>query len=310
MESVHIEIQQFKKDIEKRLHDGESIVDIIVDYENKLRVMKRTEGCNSDSCLNVLSNIVEDHHKDFIEEYFKLHGWIKLRTGKWNAIEFKNEKHKQNYQGIFIKMKCKNCVYQTAAYLMSLADLVPEDVFDFEDNSIKPEGLYAPWQTAPKQKATRLMFNLWNDYCNDIDESGKWATSSTYTAYELFCGTTAADRRLQKYFFEAIRIRFNSELKYDFEDIDFDAIDLSVLEDDYKTENTTDDKMVSVLKMSVLDMSSCGCHAMQGYKRAEIETVGQLIKLTKPELYRIMGKRCADEVIDELKNMGLKLSDN
>lgn len=310
MMSVFKEEQQFKKDIEKRIHDGESIVDIIVDYENKMRVMKRTEECDSDSCLNVLSNIVEDHHTDFIEEYFKLHGWIKLRTGRWDAIEFENEKHKQNYQSIFIKMKCKNCVYQTTAYLMSLADLVPEDVFDFELNSIKPEGLYASWQTAPKQRATRLIFNLWNDYCNDIDESGNWVISSTYTVYELFSGITPTDRRLQKYFFEAIRIRFNSELKYDFEDIDFDAIDLSVLEDNYETESAENNELDDILNMSVVDMSSCGCRAMQGYKRADIETIGQLIKLTKPELYQIMSKQCADKVIDELSNMGLKLTDS
>lgn len=46
----------------------------------------------------------------------------------------------------------------SAAYLMALVPMPADDVFDFRYSHIKPDGLYAPWQTGSSRKATRL----WN----------------------------------------------------------------------------------------------------------------------------------------------------
>lgn len=86
---------------------------------------------------------------------------------------------------------------------MALVPMVPDDVFDFQFSYIKPEGLYAPWQTHSSCKATRLMFNLWNgchvDHAADCpkDTSCYYVVDEIMSNYEYF-----------PWFVEAIRIRF------------------------------------------------------------------------------------------------------
>jgi len=88
--------------------------------------------------------------------------------------------------------------YRALFYLLGLSRETMEHVeqlFDFEDRSIKPEGLYAGWQTGQSLRLTLLAFNLWNGWTVD----GKQNLS---TPYELFdCG-------FAPYFWEAIRLRY------------------------------------------------------------------------------------------------------
>ena len=116
---------------------------------------------------------------------------------------FQNERHEQQYHALLTKMKKHDSYHKSVAYLMALGELVPNDVFDFEKDVIKPEGLYEGWQTGSSRKATRLMFNLWNGFTQDEDESGDWKTSRYYAVDEIF-----SNHEFAPFFYEAIRIRF------------------------------------------------------------------------------------------------------
>lgn len=118
-------------------------------------------------------------------------------------MKFKNEKHEQQYQALMAKMKSDDAYHRSAAYLMSLANLVPADVFDFEKDCVRHEGLYSGWQTSSSRKATRLMFNLWNGCYQDCAADDPNETASYYAVDEIFCNYEYAP-----WFFEAVRIRF------------------------------------------------------------------------------------------------------
>jgi len=67
-----------------------------------------------------------------------------------------------------------------------------EDVFDFRENVIRPEGLNKGWQTSGSSCLIRLAFNLWNG----------WNADGYATPYDLFSTSDVA------YMLEAIRIRY------------------------------------------------------------------------------------------------------
>ena len=118
-------------------------------------------------------------------------------------MKFKNTDHKERYEKILARMKKQDPYHKSAAYLMALAELVPSDVFDFENDFIRHEGLYKAWQTGSSRKATRLMFNLWNGCYEDKAADKPEETSYYYAVDEIFCNHEYAP-----YFYEAIRIRF------------------------------------------------------------------------------------------------------
>ena len=90
------------------------------------------------------------------------------------------------------------------AYLLTLDTVCRQhldDLFNFEDDGIKPEGINKAWQTGTSAKTTRLAFNLWNGCNADDGESGNGA-SPLYTPAELFCTSYA------RYYYEAIKLRY------------------------------------------------------------------------------------------------------
>ena len=99
------------------------------------------------------------------------------------------------------RMKRNDPYHRSAAYLMALANLVPQDVFDFEKDCIIREGLQEGWQTSSSIKATRLMFNLWN--CCTEDSSDSPNSSRYFAVDEIFYNYEYAP-----FFYEAIRIRY------------------------------------------------------------------------------------------------------
>lgn len=118
-------------------------------------------------------------------------------------MRFKNDEHKERYGKILERMRRDDAYHRSAAYLMALAELVPNDVFDFENDCIRHEGLYKAWQTHSSRKATRLMFNLWNGCYEDHAADEPEKTSSYYAVDEIFSNYEYAP-----YFYEAVRIRF------------------------------------------------------------------------------------------------------
>lgn len=115
---------------------------------------------------------------------------------------FQNEVHEQRYFETLKKMSRIDPYHQAVAYLIALADLPANDVFDFKEDGIKIEGLQASWQTSSSLKATRLMFNLWNGCTRDtaVPEAD---VSAHYAVDEIFSNAEYAP-----FFYEAIKIRF------------------------------------------------------------------------------------------------------
>lgn len=125
------------------------------------------------------------------------------RANQAPQIKFRDEHHEQAYHKVLSRMKRDDAYHRSAAYLIALADLVPNDVFDFEEDGIKHTGLFHGWQTHSSRKATRLMFSLWNGCYQDHAAENPEETSSYYTVDEIFSNGEYAP-----WFYEAIKIRF------------------------------------------------------------------------------------------------------
>lgn len=69
------------------------------------------------------------------------------------------------------------------------------DLYDFEEDCIKSEGLYKPWQTGGSRRLTRLAFNLWNGW---VEEKGE-RLSTPYNLFDCDHGV---------YFLEAVRLKY------------------------------------------------------------------------------------------------------
>lgn len=118
-------------------------------------------------------------------------------------MKFRSEEHKQRFLELLSRMKRTDAYHRSVAYLMALVPMRANDVFDFEEDCIKHEGLYADWQTHSSRKATRLMFSLWNGCCQDHAADNPEETSGYYTVDEIFSNYEYAP-----WFYEAVRIRF------------------------------------------------------------------------------------------------------
>ncbi len=73
-----------------------------------------------------------------------------------------------------------------------------DDLYDFEVEGIKPEGLKEHWQTGMSLQATMLAFNLFNGYVED------GVAAYTYTPYHLI----ARNAEIRAKQFQAINALF------------------------------------------------------------------------------------------------------
>lgn len=124
---------------------------------------------------------------------------------------FNGNDHWLNFTDIINQMKKSDVYHMAVAYLLALDTVtrqhVPE-IFDFEEDCIKLEGLDKPWQTGTSRKTTRLAFNLWNGCCSDgqtyTDEDGytRDLPSRHFAVDDIFCCEYAP------YYWQALKIRF------------------------------------------------------------------------------------------------------
>lgn len=119
-------------------------------------------------------------------------------------IKFLDDKHKKAFEKVCNQMHNLDCYHIAVAYLLSLDSVVRshiQDVFDFNDDCIKRDGLQKDWQTGSSLETTRLAFGLWNGcyYDNDIDDG----SCGYYSAAEIFCNGQYAEC-----YWEAIKLRF------------------------------------------------------------------------------------------------------
>lgn len=85
---------------------------------------------------------------------------------------FKDDRHKNAFYQILGKMQLNHSDPERTAlaYLLSLNEDCHSHInnlYDFEERVILPEGLDQEWQTHTSLKTTRLAFNLYNGYCYD-----------------------------------------------------------------------------------------------------------------------------------------------
>lgn len=109
-----------------------------------------------------------------------------------NTIIFENKDHENRYNEYIEKMLRKDGFNKAYAYLLALIGHNPNDIFDFENHKIIPDGMGACWQTSNTARATALLFSLWCNY-NDENNCG--------TVYNIF-GSNYWD----KYYIEALKL--------------------------------------------------------------------------------------------------------
>lgn len=83
---------------------------------------------------------------------------------------FKDDRHKNAFYQILGKMQLNHSDPERTAlaYLLSLNEDCHSHInnlYDFEERVILPEGLDQEWQTHTSLKTTHLAFNLYNGYC-------------------------------------------------------------------------------------------------------------------------------------------------
>jgi hypothetical protein len=110
---------------------------------------------------------------------------------------FKNKLHENNFFIVLEKMKNQDAYHTSVAYLLTLDSVCFRHIgklFDFAEGCIKPDGINAEWQTGTSKQTTRLMFNLWNGYRDEMT-----------TPDNLFCSDYAP------YYWQAICLRFGGQ---------------------------------------------------------------------------------------------------
>ncbi|MBU3076206.1 hypothetical protein KPL43_23065 [Clostridium estertheticum] len=73
------------------------------------------------------------------------------------------------------------------------------DLYDFKENCIKFKGLTKEWQTGGTAKATKLAFNLFNNF------RGEYRESENYSPLEIF----SLDTDYRNYMLMAVQLRFS-----------------------------------------------------------------------------------------------------
>lgn len=116
------------------------------------------------------------------------------------GIQFISSDHEVFYRQMLDQCKKVDCYHRAFFYLTGLVPDVRthiDDVFDFQDDGIRPEGLQAAWQTSGSMRACRLAFNLWNGF------GGEDGVDAAYLPDSIFSDSLAP------YFVEGLRLRFD-----------------------------------------------------------------------------------------------------
>jgi hypothetical protein len=110
---------------------------------------------------------------------------------------FHDSEHEAFYYRMLAERRCTDSYHRALFYTLGLSKdtRAHQELFDFSDGIIKPEGLSASWHTGGSIRICRLAFNLWNGWSQTGEERFS-------TPYELF------DCEAAPYFFEAIRLRY------------------------------------------------------------------------------------------------------
>ena len=113
-------------------------------------------------------------------------------------LNFKSEEHRSFYYAMLDKCRVNDCYHRAFFYVMGLSGETRahiRNLFDFDEDCIRPAGLRGGWQTSTTIRICRMAFNLWNGHTETTERAA-------YTPYERFCCWCAP------YFVEGIRLRY------------------------------------------------------------------------------------------------------
>lgn len=113
-------------------------------------------------------------------------------------IKFNGAAHRDFFLEMMNKCKVNDSYHRAFFYVMGISDGTRANInqmFNFKDDHIIPEGMHGGWQTSGTVKVCHLAFNLWNGYAQEGRE--KYSTPD-----ELFCCGYAP------YFMEGIKVRY------------------------------------------------------------------------------------------------------
>lgn len=113
-------------------------------------------------------------------------------------MKFNSAAHRDFFLEMMGKCRTNDSYHRAFFYVMGIASETRANInqmFNFKDDCIEPDGMHGGWQTSGTVRVCHLAFNLWNGYSeNDNKDS--------YTPYDLFCCEYAP------YFMEGIKVRY------------------------------------------------------------------------------------------------------
>jgi hypothetical protein len=145
--------------------------------------------------------------KEMWEQGNKMAMMIKKKRSVNNVaweIKFKDSEHEEAFNNFMAKAKVQDYDKERTAlfYTLALFDDTRKhinDLYDFEENWIELDGLHKGWQTGGTTKATKLAFNLYNNWHGEDGEN------EDYSPLELFSVST----EYRNYMLLAVQIRFS-----------------------------------------------------------------------------------------------------
>ena len=170
-------------------------------------------------------------------------------------ILFNSYAHKDFYLSMQKDCKVWDCYHRAFFYCIGISEDTRKNIdqlFDFNEDQINPDGLYKGWQTSGSIAVCRLAFNLWNGFYEDDNPS-------CYTPENIFCCNYA------KWFWQAIRVRYSEyvpEESYIVKDSENNIIaecNTKFMAEQYKTvlqKNYNSELVVDIAEDIILDIDS------------------------------------------------------
>jgi len=124
--------------------------------------------------------------------------FIKIREVTMKTELFVHHTHKQFYLSRLRQSGGKDDRFRALFYVLGIHKHTRnhiDDLFNFKHKCVRPEGLYAPWQTDTTTRLTLFAFNLWSGNSNRTYDH-------MITPHALFTGNYAP------FLVEALRLRF------------------------------------------------------------------------------------------------------
>ncbi len=104
-------------------------------------------------------------------------------------IYFSSIEHKDFHYTQLAKCKYNDCYHRALIYALGITEDIRKhfkQVYDIEDDSIKPNCVNSDWVTGSDKRILKLAFNLFNDYNKcDVSDVFSYDAISEYLLYAI-----------------------------------------------------------------------------------------------------------------------------